>query len=66
MKEIALRFRDKIERIMAWALFPVSNSVSKGINKNIQDIRREGCGYRNLHNYFDMILLRQSCLKFRF
>ena len=62
----ARRFREKIDRIVAWTAYPVSNSVSEGINKNIQDIRRQACGYTNLDHFFDMILFRQGNLTLRF
>ena len=65
-KKKALRFREKMDRILAWTAYPISNSVSEGINKNIQDIRRQACGYRNLRNFFDMILFRQGDLTYRF
>jgi Transposase and inactivated derivatives len=62
----ARRFLEKMEHIVAWTMHPVSNSVSEGVNKNIQDIRRQGYGYRNLKAFFDMILLRQGDLTYRF
>ncbi len=58
--------REKIGRILDWTIFPISNSASEGVNKNIQDIRRQACGYRNVQNFFQMIFLRQSELVFRF
>lgn len=56
--------RCKMDRILAWTRHRVSNSVCEGINKNIQDIRRSGCGYTNLRNFLNMILLRQGGLTF--
>lgn len=66
MKKKAARFREKIDRIVAWTRHPVSNSVSEGVNKNIQDIRRQACGYTNMRSFINMILLRQGALTFRF
>lgn len=60
------RLLEKMERIIAWTRFPISNSVSEGVNKNIQDIRRQACGYTNVTNFFNMILFRQGNLTFRF
>ena len=65
-KKKAERFLEKMDRIIAWTRHQVSNSVSEGINKNIQDIRRQACGYTNDRNFFDMILLRQGDLFFTF
>lgn len=62
----AKRFLEKMDRILAWTRFPVSNSVSEGVNKNIQDIRRQACGYTNHRNFFNMILFRQGGLTLRF
>lgn len=59
-------FLGKIDRIVAWTRFPVSNSVCEGINKNIQDIRRSACGYRNHDNFYDMIFLRMGDLQLTF
>lgn len=58
--------REKMDRVLDWTVFPISNSVSEGVNKNIQDIRRQACGYRNIQHFFQMIFLRQSELVFRF
>lgn len=58
----AARFRENMDWIVSWTRYKVSNSVSEGINKNIQDIRRQACGYVNDHNFFSMILLRQGAL----
>jgi len=60
------RFEEKMDRILDWAIFPVSNSVAEGINKNIQDTRRQACGYTNLKNFAYMIFIRQSEIVFRF
>ena len=65
-KKKALRFREKMDRILAWTAHRISNLVSEGINKNIQDIRRQACGYRNIRNFFDMILFLQGDLTYRF
>lgn len=65
LKKKAERFGEKLDRILAWTVFPVSNSVSEGVNKNIQDIRRQACGYRDAGSFFNMILLRQGDLVFR-
>lgn len=65
-KKKALRFREKMDRILSWTAYPISNSVCEGINKNIQDIRRQACGYTNLRNFHNMILFRQGGLTFRF
>lgn len=62
----AKRFKEKLSRILAWTVFPVSNSVSEGVNKNVQDIRRQACGFKDVHSFFNMIFLRQGDLTFRF
>ena len=62
----ASRFLEKMNRIIDWAVFPVSNSVCEGVNKNIQDARRQACGFRSLQNFIETILLRQGELTFRF
>lgn len=62
----AKRFKEKLSRILSWTVFPVSNSVSEGVNKNIQDIRRQACGFTDVHAFFNMIFLRQGDLTFRF
>ena len=36
------------------------------VNKNIQDVRRQACGYKDVDSFFNMILLRQGDLTFRF
>lgn len=66
LKKKAERFREKMDQIMAWTRFQASNSVSEGVNKNIQDIRRQACGCVNLGSFMNMILLRQGDLTFRF
>ena len=66
LKKKAAKFREKIDRILAWTRHPVSNSVSEGVNKNIQDARRQACGFTNARSFFNMILLRQGDLTFRF
>ncbi len=66
LKKKAARIREKIDRIVAWTKHPVSNSVSEGVNKNIQDIRRQACGFTNIRSFFNMIMLRQGELTFRF
>lgn len=66
LKRKAGRFKEKMGRIMAWTRHPVSNSVSEGVNKNIQDIRRQAYGFMDTGSFFDMILLRQGDLTFRF
>lgn len=57
---------EKIDRIVSWAQYKISNSVSEGINKNIRDIRRQACGFRNDQNFYNTILLRQGKLKLYF
>lgn len=59
-------FESKIDRILAWTKYKVSNSVSEGVNKNIEDIRRQACGYSNTQNLIDMILIRQGNLTMTF
>lgn len=56
----------KMDLITNWGIHQVSNSVSEGINKKAQDTRRQAYGYRNAQNFFQMILLRQGRLKYRF
>lgn len=58
LRKKAQRFREKMDRIMTWTRHPVSNSVSEGVNKNIQDIRRQACGFTDVHTFFCMIFLR--------
>lgn len=65
LKKKAQRFREKIDRILAWTRHPISNSVSEGVNKNIQDIRRQACGFTDVQTFFDMIFLRQGNLVYR-
>ena len=66
LKRKAKTFLEKIDHIVSWATFRVSNSVSEGVNKRIQDIRRNAYGYRNVQCLFDMILLRLGDLHLRF
>lgn len=66
LKKKASNFKEKLDRILAWTRYPISNSVSEGVNKNIQDIRRQACGYKDIGSFFNMILLRQGDLTFRF
>jgi len=56
----------KMERILAWTKFKVSNSVIEGVNKNIEDIRRQACGYGNIQHLMDMIYIRQGNLEFTY
>ena len=66
LKKRASKFRKKLDRIVSWTRYSVSNSVCEGVNKNIQDIRRQACGYKDVDSFFNMILLRQGDLTFRF
>ncbi len=66
LKKKASKFREKLDRIVSWTRYSVSNSVCEGVNKNIQDIRRQACGYKDVDSFFNMILLRQGELTFRF
>lgn len=66
LKKKASIFKAKLDRIVAWTRHSVSNSVCEGVNKNIQDIRRQACGYGNVASFFNMILLRQGDLTYRF
>lgn len=65
LRNKAGQFKKKMHRILAWVRHPVSNSVSEGVNKNIQDIRRQACGFSNVQTFFCMIFLRQGDLTFR-
>lgn len=65
LRNKAAQFKKKMHRILAWVRHPVSNSVSEGVNKNIQDIRRQACGFKNVRTFFCMILLRQGDLTYR-
>ncbi len=65
-KKKAKTFLEKIDRIISWAQFRVSNSVCEGINKNIQDMRRQACGFKNDQNFYNTILLRQGELQLLF
>ena len=58
--------REKLDRILVWTRYSVSNSICEGVNKNIQDIRRQACRYKNVDSFFNIILLRQEDLTFRF
>lgn len=62
----AERMLMKMELITNWGIHKVSNSVSEGINKKVQDTRRQAYGYRNVQNFFHMVLLRQGKLTYRF
>lgn len=66
LRKKAERFKEKMDRITAWVRHPVSNSVSEGVNKNIQDTRRQAYGFMDTDSFFNMILLRQGDLTFRF
>lgn len=66
LKKKAKTFCDKFDRIVAWTRHPVSNSVCEGINKNIQDARRQAYGYKSVNNFYSLIFLRQGDLTFRF
>lgn len=65
LRNKAKRFGEKLQRITAWTVHPISNSVCEGVNKNIQDIRRQACGYTDAASFFNMIFLRQGNLTFR-
>ena len=54
-----------MHRILTWVRHPVSNSVSEGMNENIQDIRRQACGFSNMQTFFCMIFLRQGDLTYK-
>lgn len=66
LKKKAAGFREKMDRIMAWTSYPVSNSVAEGVNKNIQDARRQACGFSNFRSFFNTVMLRQGDLTYRF
>ena len=66
LKKKASKFREKLDMILAGSRYSVSNSVCEGVNKNIQDIRRQACRYKDVDSFFNMILLRQGDLTFRF
>lgn len=56
----------KVELRTNRGIHGVSDSVCEGINKKAQDTRRQAYGYRNVQNFFQIILLRQGDLVFRF
>lgn len=62
----AERMLQKMELISNWGIHRVSNSVCEGLNKKAQDTRRQAYGFRNVQNFFAMILLRQGGLVYRF
>lgn len=66
LKKKAANFKEKLDRIMNWTRYPISNSVCEGINKNIQDARRQAYGYRDVEMFCNLIFLRQGDLTFRF
>lgn len=66
LKKKAAKFKEKLDRILNWTRYPISNSVCEGINKNIQDARRQAYGYRDAKMFYNLIFLRQGDLTFRF
>lgn len=58
MVKRAERFKEKIDRILAWFDHRVNNGVAEGINSKIQKTKDAAYGYPNLDHFASMCMFR--------
>ena len=65
LKIRAKRLSEKIDKILSWYDYPVTNAFAEGLNSKIQKVKADGCGFTNVENFISFCYFRFGDLDLR-
>jgi transposase len=51
VREVAAMLRRRLEQVLNYCKYEITNAVAEGLNSKIMAIKRRACGYRNKENF---------------
>lgn len=58
LKKRAMLLSEKLDKILSWYDYQMTNAFAEGVNSKIQKIKADGCGYTNVGNFVMVCFLK--------
>ena len=66
LKIRAGKLQERLDKILSWYDYPMTNAFAEGLNSQIQKVKADGCGFTNVDNFTDFCYFRFGRLDIEF